>query len=538
MIFIAERFDSYKKSSKKIDRDSIYSNLSVVVIVLVGIYCFLSVTLRPANLHGEGSNYLLSLVALENHASLFIKESDYQKVATDFPDVYPGIQWRIDNGFHTCSEVTLRNGNVVKHGWYAGTYMLCVIPVHMLIKIIGLPQSYCFMLTNVILYILALYVVYCKLNISDKYKFITIILLAFSLGLFHIAWPSSEVFIWSMIVMSLVFWKNKNYKSSILLSSLAATMNQTIVGLLAVIVIDYLIDFCNKKPTKVNWFVYRKRYFKDLLLTALCCVPVVFVTVYNIVLFGALNLTAINDGIHLNDYWWRFCSYLFDFNYGFFPYFIIVFSMFLIFIIVGIAKRDKDAILYFIGFFSVVAMYSVQYHINCGTTAIARYNSWSFPIFIFYLTTVSVKYFGVLKKIFDKMLYLSVVYTMFIVFLYGGVNADGKICWTEFTPIAKSVINVFPDLYNPYHFTFVSRVLHVDGGYFYESPVIYCNSEGMVRKILVTPSTVDQVLKMIAGDDDSMNYIITRVDALKTKAEGFYFINVSLKYNLREVKSQ
>ena len=70
------------------NKGNIYNNLSKVTIVILGIYLLIMSTITRPALCGEGSNYLMEMVALENHASLFFKESDYQKAAIDFPELF------------------------------------------------------------------------------------------------------------------------------------------------------------------------------------------------------------------------------------------------------------------------------------------------------------------------------------------------------------------------------------------------------------------------------------------------------------------
>jgi hypothetical protein len=50
------------------------------------------------------------------------------------------------------------------------------------------------------------------------------------------------------------------------------------------------------------------------------------------------------------------------------------------------------------------------------------------------------------------------------------------------SPLAKIILDKYPALYNPYPYTFVSRVDHVDGGYYYNQPVVYYNDNGYNKK--------------------------------------------------------
>lgn len=517
------------------NKGNIYNNLSKVTIVILGIYLLIMSTITRPALYGESSNYLMEMVALENHASLFFKESDYQKAAIDFPEVYPTIQLRMDNNIHIGKKLHLKSGREVEHGWYAATYSLCCIPLHIILKLLKLPQSYCFQLTNVIFYLLALCLVYLKLNISEKNKFITILLLSFSPGIFHILWLSAEVFICSLIIISLIFWTNKSYKYSCLFCALACTMNPTIGVLLFVIFIDYFLSLykLNSAGMKHEFISVVQKNMKEILEVILFSFISVIPFIYNYIYFGTINLSAEYGSF--NDYTYRYISYLFDLNFGLLPYFGISLIIFILLDIIGIIRRNKESILYFIAFFGTIGAYSIMCHINCGVTAIHRYNSWIFPIFIFYLTTVGCNLLSknIIKKMFYNMMYCSAVLTTLVVFLYGGVMAANIISYVDFAPMAKIILNYCPSLYNPYHYTFVNRTNHEDGGYHYEHPVIYTNDNGDVRKILVTPSTVSELKNKLDGNENSLNYLNNRIENIENKKDGFYYINISNKYNLR-----
>ena len=122
---------------------------------------------------------------------------------------------------------------------------------------------------------------------------------------------------------------------------------------------------------------------------------------------------------------------------------------------------------------------------------------------------------------------------MTVVIWYGGISADSRISYIYFTPLTEWVLNYIPAIYNPYHCTFISRTHHVDGGYYYEKPVIYSNSEGCVRKILVTPETADQLRDMITGEDKGLKYIDEKINVIKNRKSGFYYINIS-KYCIKQ----
>jgi hypothetical protein len=170
-------------------------------------------------------------------------------------------------------------------------------------------------------------------------------------------------------------------------------------------------------------------------------------------------------------------------------------------------------------------------HINCGMTGIARYNAWLSPLLIFFVITqtgIIIKHFNI-KRIFYIGSCVSVLYSSIIFFSYGGFNTLLKTEYgggAAFTPVAKLVVERFPALYNPFQYTFVCRVLHVDGGYFYNEPVYYKSEDNLIKKILVTPQTASNVYKDVYGDTTAMKSLTQQINQIKNST-GFRYINIT-----------
>jgi hypothetical protein len=221
------------------------------------------------------------------------------------------------------------------------------------------------------------------------------------------------------------------------------------------------------------------------------------------------------------DIFWlkRFVSYLFDLNFGFLPYFPVLLALFFIIIIMGIFKKERQAIMLALGFFITIFLYSAMFHINCGMTAMARYNSWSFPFLV--ITVVSL--FGRLFK--SNKIRRIVIFIM--LFSAGSSFALTKIVmdynggsYVHFTPIAKLFFDKAPALYNPYPFTFISRHQHYDGGYDYNAdiPFIYYSDDGFARKILIPPKCDNPVSFLefaLSGAEKDMSRLIEQAKKLK-----------------------
>lgn len=144
-------------------------------------------------------------------------------------------------------------------------------------------------------------------------------------------------------------------------------------------------------------------------------------------------------------------------------------------------------------------------HINSGMSGIARYNTWVSAIFIFAVCLF-------MEEILKKRRLIQTAYTLaaagicftgLVVFRYGLYCASDT-NYTYMTPVAEFILDKFPDLYNPLHSTFNSRTNHVDGGYYYETPIVYFAEDGYVRKILASEKDKDELLKILNHKQDIM----------------------------------
>jgi hypothetical protein len=155
---------------------------------------------------------------------------------------------------------------------------------------------------------------------------------------------------------------------------------------------------------------------------------------------------------------------------------------------VGILKKERQIIMLPFGFFIVVFLYSAMGHINCGMTAMARYNSWSFPFLVIIVVSQYDKLFSNNKI--RRIVVLSMLFSAGSTFALTKIvmdHNDGS--YIHFTPTAKLFMDIAPALYNPYPYTFISRSEHYDGGYDRNAviPFVYFSDDGFARKILIPP---------------------------------------------------
>jgi hypothetical protein len=515
-------------NTKKINWDVGSKSIIYIFFFIFMLY----VSLTPTAPTGESDDYMLSTISLENRFSLRMTETDVEQARTDFPEHYQYIKSSWDSGM--THYFTIEEGEV--YPWYMGTYSIACIPMKKLLDFMGLNQSYAFVITNVICYVIALLFVYFKLQTTRKNVFFTILLLVCSPTIFYFIWSSAEIFIFSLVVISLVYFCNGNHKLAGLFVSIAGTLNPTIMAYGAIIILDYFTKMYIESRTKgeKNIFNIVRSNIKDIILLIICFIPSLTTFIFNYITFGIFNLQNILGFARYDYVFQRFLTYLFDLNLGFLPYFTISFLLFFIMVIYGIYKKDRLSIMFPIAFLLTVLAYGVTWHINCGMSGIARYNAWSFPIFIFYLTTQAS---NLIERRSIKILFYSLLVCSCILSTSVVINlkkSDKEMHHTIFTPIATYVLDNYPSLYNPYKYTFISRTKHLDGAYIddLDKPVIYTDSNGNIRKILTSSKFADNISDYVYGDEKDMKKLKEKINK-RENDKGNYYITIEKNIYLR-----
>ena len=495
--------------------------LSKGCIVLFSLVSMLLATMTPTVPIGESANYMLATISLENRLSLYFTDADVAQAKVDFPEHYDFI----DSCYHSERTWTAPDGR--KHCYYFSVYSLLCIPAKHLLSGLGLNQSYAFAVTNVLLYVLALWVVYFYLRGDRKAVLLAIVLLACSPTLLYYFWPGSEICIFALLVISLVGFANHHHKMAALFVSIAGMMNVTVMAYGAMIIVDYFLRLRRGSPRdgKSEWPSAFKDNRGNTFLLALCFVPCLIPFLYNYAQFGVLTLAA--PGVFRGaGYAGRFMAYLTDLNFGILPYFPVCLALLAAGVIYALCRRKFGWLILPAAFVLTMSAYCVNFHINCGMTGIHRYNAWAFALMVFALIG------GVsaladrprLKKCVYGLLMVSALLTAYTVWIVR-TSPTGMI-YTEMGPMAAAVLDRFPQWYAPQPATFISRVTHVDGGYVYDEPVIYFNEEGYARKMLVTPETAAWVFDQVDCGAADRAVLQAQVDKAR-RGSGFQYINLN-----------
>jgi hypothetical protein len=510
--------------------DSIYFDYlsKILLMVFIGFYIpYAMFLVKPL---GESDDYMLASISIINHFSLNITDEDVEDLKVYLPEIHHEVQNKIINNFGYPIGL---DGN--PYPFYMATYSASAIPLILLCLTLKIDAIKGFAILNVLSYALALNIVRKKLKSSRKNVFLALFLLAFSVIPFAYSfWPSAEVFIGSLLIISTVFFINDNHYISAIFCSLASTLNISINGMLFFIILDFLIKHFNCFDKKQNYFKGFKLNLRYILILGMCCVPALLTPIYNILIFG--KFTPQSNMASLDGLLGRFTSYWFDLNYGILPYANLIILLLAVIIFKAFFQLNRKVINIMLGCTLMMFLYSFMSHINCGMTLPARYVSWTLPI-IYLVVTTLYENLIIHKRLYVCILILSRLIMITIIILPILFSAKDKsslsknVSYVYFSPFAQFILNHAPSIYNPLPSTFNSRVSHVDGGYinelkeyiaYYDSRKNYRNEP---RKILVFGSTdsIKSVLEdfNINRDHELYHYIST----IKNDSK-FHYINI------------
>ncbi len=505
-----------------IQRKASFANVSYVYIIIFFVVAMLYCAAYKPSPIGEFDDYSLQVATLLNDHNFGISTEDVVFYKTLFPDWAEYIDGYCISDFST-------KAGTGKLTYYFPTYGIACVPLTIIFRLLHLPTVYTFHCTNIVVMIIAVWFLRRFLEASEGKKFSLIIMLTINPIVFYLSWPSAEVLIFALVVMGMVCWSNGWYKGAAIFISLAGTLNPTVLFVGIVMIVDFCISVLRKKDDGTTWISHLAKSFPSIVRYGFCYIIALIPMAYFYYNIGHISIvgTAYDSTNSLKETIARFLAYLFDLNFGIFPYFTVLLTVGILLGILAIKKREIRFIKFFAAFLGTMMAYSLMWHINCGISGISRYNAWNTVIIIFAI----VLYYDVIistesvKRICRGALYTGIILTGTIVFVYNPYRALAT-NYTYMTPVAKVVLQYMPELYNPLFSTFNNRVNHLDGGYNYwdYTPIIYADEEGYIRKILADSTNKEELRKTLYSATGDELWLEGKINSLDGTAR---YINVS-----------
>lgn len=446
---------------KSFDTGSIKIDFKYVLLLFSIYVVFNMLAIIPPEIYGDGFEYIYMTQAFENHFTPDVREKDIldaqlmlkKSNINNFPDPYLGFYKSFSGKMFSY------------HFWL---YSLITVPVKIILEIFNLNEFKAFQVTNSVLYIFALWSIYLFMNIDGQKKILMVTLLAINPIIWYIRWTHPEVFSYSLTIISLVYFTNKNFKLAVLFSALASTQNPPLIILTSIFYLKY---FAEEKKINIKDFIIMLLYGFPAII------PVIFY-LYNygtpnlIVKIGAAGLKFISLQ--------RIYDLIFDLNMGMIIYIPIIVILFFLTTFICIVQKDKRKFFNYVWPVSILIMIILSAQTsnwNHGCSGIMRYSLWMIPVMLYFIFEVID-----IRKIFYKQLLVVSIILQMIIVLYGGEFIP-RISHLKFNPFAEFILDNLPYLYSPDFETFAERTLNQETSYLDKLPIVYSHN-GNVTKVL------------------------------------------------------
>mgnify|MGYP000866411609 CR=1 FL=1 len=494
-----------------------WKRINLIFLIIVAFFLLSRAGLGQV-WYAEIDSNMLPTISMQYHGSILMDESDLKIAQRDYPELYKGI-----NTYDDLRSVKLLQTNSGKWmSYYFPIYPLFCMPLKLFFQLISVDQSRCFLITNALLVLVALWMVLYRMNVSVKRRLAVACLLIISPIVYYINYINYEAFIFAILTIALVHYINHEKCKSAFFLSLAGMANSTVMVVGIVMIAEYGINMLRKN--KHRWCKQTiKACIKETILYGICFSPSLIPFVAQ---FAYRGQSTYGEWVTLKEFIGvRFLTYLFDPTVGLFSFASIGLLLFLILIIVACCRKHRHSIVWLCFFTGSVGAFSLMFHINCGMIYCARYIVWVYPIVPLYICKEGVNEIttSVGRVGFTAVAGLSVCIIMMIN-QYGWNVLDPQ----DFNYITKQILNYAPQLYNPYSATFYCRTLHIDGAYDINEPAYYLDSKtGNIRKIIfrADADSIHAVKKLAYGDQDSMDFFDKKVESIPLD-EKFHYISL------------
>lgn len=494
-----------------------------IYLIIVGIVILIYSSVNAPIPIGEWDDYSLPVASIISEHSFSISEKDI----IIYKEIFP--EWSDYIEHYELSPYKTKAGKEMT--WYFPVYSIVCIPFVLLLNLLRIPTIYAFPYTNLALLMVALSVIWRYLNVNVKRKMLLIAVLSINPIVFYTNWASAEMFIYSLLIVTFVFWYNRWYKRAAVFVSVAGMMNPTIMITGIIMIVEYMVIVLKTKKKSVGWKDFIRSNWRKVFAYGCCYVISLIPMLYNYYNIGYINLTASLSGFTQGkeSTLARFISYLFDLNYGIFPYFPILLIVAIVMIIPAILHKHWRYLEWICVFALNVLLYSIMTHINCGMSGIARYNTWGSLSLLFSVCLFfdEILYTKRIIRIVKKAFIVSICITGVIVFWYGP-NIASNTHSSYYTPMAEWMLDNAPSLYNPLYSTFSVRTTHKER-YNYGLPIVYTAKDGYCRKILATKENINELKQKYISISGAEDWLNNQFDKLTEKE---MYISIPKKYQV------
>ena len=491
-----------------------YELLGKIIIVVFAIYVMINVVSTQPSRTGDGEEYMLMTQAFQNHGTPYVLDSDVLVASESYNYKFNIPEGRaLQFGF-------FESYSQKQYSYHFWLYSLIVMPMKIILETVGIDSFNAFQYTNAIMYLCMLIYVYRKTILQEQKKFILIILLVFNPAIYYIRWTHPEIFTFCLACISLTMFYNKEYARSILIISIASMQNPPIIFLGGMYFVKYLFEEYKIEGLKI----------KKIIKVWINFIPFFIPFIFYYVNFGTLSLIVSTGFIDIGGIYKKAIGILFDLNQGMVTFEPIQLIMFISIMLYGLFKRDIDSWLNCVTLIIILSVCATQVNYNSDSSGMNRYIVWINPLIIYYIVN-SFKLFSDSKKrnALECIVIFSSIITIGTILLTGGYTY--KYSYVEHNPVAKFVLDKYPNLYNPPSELFAERTIHKEGNFYDDLPIIYRNNEDIITKVLLSEEYLSEFLETIDYNHEGL--MISKKG--KHEKELFY-LNFKEELNIRTKK--
>lgn len=426
-----------------------------IFLSLYSIYLLIMLVRAPVQLHGDGFEYLYMTQAFQNHLSPNLTDADIASLQPALIKNNVPTTLNPFNGFFPT-----KSG--LKFSYHFWLYSLVVAPAKISLDGLGLNGLLAFQITNTILFLAALWSVLLLSALEENRKVMLTAFLCVNPAVWYLTWWHPEVFTYSLAILSLVFFTRRQYKTAALFSAIASTQNPPLIFLAGYLAI---VDVTQYWP---------KITIVRLIKTALPFAPAFMPSVFYTIFYGTPNI-IYNQGAGLSYITpQKFIDFFLDLNMGILPYMPILLVFFLIVFFKNIWEQSYLGMGWGLTIMIIVLSATQTRNWNSDCAGLMRYAVWVTPLIAFFVID-RIKMAPGWKDLWMG----GIAYQLALVVYFGGVTA--MISAVEMGPIAKIVLDRFPQFYSPEKETFIERTNHNE-----DQPgfSLYASHDGEVKKIL------------------------------------------------------
>ncbi len=454
-----------------------YFTITIFLIFLGSATIFIKNTILYP--YGDGVEYILTTEAFANHFSPDLRVNDiekYKKFHDKYKpelhkeEIYNEIIKFIEDASKPMENIhgfyLAENGKVYSYHFWL--YSLITVPVRLFLEHAHLDFTYCFVITNYLLLLLVLLLLFKAKNIDYYSKVWLAVFITISPIFWYLHWPHPEAFTSLMVFASIVLFIDKKQYLSIFLMSLACTQNPPLF-IPILIMISFTI-----KDQGLN--------IRNILYAGLSSGIIILPSIFYYYHFSSPNL-IVNSGFLSKDYITlnRLFSFFFDLNQGMvLGINLVLILSFFIFIYRLLKKKTTFIDYMYISVFLMAYFYLQMRNWSHGMSVINRYAVWNSVFIIVFVVWVILQYNSKYKHI---LLFVLLVAQSISIYYFSNTR---QFDWssTSHNKIALWFLDNYPEWYNPEPNIFQVRTNKANLSYT-ETVIIHNRPDSTITKMMV-----------------------------------------------------